>query len=260
MKFSKIIFPITAFIFCLSCRNNSVANDKPASVKSEDTIASYYNKQGTVNLIDDKGNRQGLWIITGAMKKNPDYADTARVEEGHYINNEKNGVWYEFNPNGSVKIQLNYQDNKTDTNIVPSPGINTIDADGKRQGYWVIFGRMQKDIRYAPDSKVEEGSYKDNLKTGSWTEYTPNGKVKNHAYYSQGKIVSPVINCIDSSGKMQGYWEFTGAMKKNSRYGDTARVEGGTYVDNVKVGLWTEYNPDGSVKTQLIYKNGKVMK
>lgn len=62
-------------------------------------------------------------------------------------------------------------------------GKNEIDASGKRQGYWIITGIMQKDRSYANEAKVEEGNYKDSQKTGAWKAYYPTGKNKNEFTY-----------------------------------------------------------------------------
>ena len=78
------------------------------------------------------------------------------------------------------------------SNIPPvtlSSGLNAIDANGKRQGPWIIYGKMQNDKAYNPTSKFEEGTYKDDLKEGEWTEYNPDGTVKRKVNYVAGKEV-----------------------------------------------------------------------
>ena len=103
----KKISTTAIFIFCLSCGNKNVRENKNDSAENKST--SYCYQPGIVNCLDENGKRQGLWIITGAMEKKSAYADTARVKEGHYINDKKVGQWYEFEPNGSIKTQLTYK-------------------------------------------------------------------------------------------------------------------------------------------------------
>ncbi len=70
-----------------------------------------------------------------------------------------------------------------------SSELNFIDAKGNRQGKWVIYGKMVQDKKYNDLSKVEEGTYKDNLKEGEWIEYNPEGSVKRKVNYLNGKEV-----------------------------------------------------------------------
>jgi antitoxin component YwqK of YwqJK toxin-antitoxin module len=71
--------------------------------------------------------------------------------------------------------------------------LNYIDADGKKQGHWKIYGKTQnakKDgKRYGDLALVEEGDYRDDVKDGEWTTYTPDGKVEKTVFYLKGKVV-----------------------------------------------------------------------
>ena len=72
--------------------------------------------------------------------------------------------------------------------IINNPGTtNFVDAKGLRQGKWMVIGKMQRDSVYAPDAKVEEGTYVDGQKDGEWMEYYPSGAVKSKGNYSGGK-------------------------------------------------------------------------
>jgi antitoxin component YwqK of YwqJK toxin-antitoxin module len=66
--------------------------------------------------------------------------------------------------------------------------LNYTDADGKRQGHWKIYGKMQDDKRYGDLSLVEEGYYRDDVKDGEWTMYAPDGKVEKTIFYIKGKV------------------------------------------------------------------------
>jgi antitoxin component YwqK of YwqJK toxin-antitoxin module len=65
------------------------------------------------------------------------------------------------------------------------------------------------------------------------------------------------LDYTDPAGKRQGYWEITGAMKKNAAYQPTAIVEKGRYKDSQKVGVWTEFYPTGTKKSELTYVNNR---
>lgn len=84
-------------------------------------------------------------------------------------------------------------------NIADSPGpvpkvtlksqLNAIDANGKRQGKWIIYGKMSGNAAYGPTDKVEEGNYVDDKKEGVWKEYNPDETLKREVYYKDGKEV-----------------------------------------------------------------------
>ena len=57
--------------------------------------------------------------------------------------------------------------------------LNLTDAQGKKQGKWIIRGRHKPGTCYQPEQKVEEGKYSDNRKTGIWIEYYCNSNMKN---------------------------------------------------------------------------------
>lgn len=65
--------------------------------------------------------------------------------------------------------------------------LNNIDANGKRQGKWIIYGKMSGNAAYGPTDKVEEGNYIDDKKEGLWKEYNPNESLKREVYYKDGK-------------------------------------------------------------------------
>ncbi|UKN03118.1 hypothetical protein K6119_06275 [Paracrocinitomix mangrovi] len=66
-------------------------------------------------------------------------------------------------------ISVNTVFSQTDT-------LNQVDQDGLKQGYWILYGYMF-DKRDYPDSLlIEEGTYKDDRKSGKWIKYHPDGK------------------------------------------------------------------------------------
>jgi antitoxin component YwqK of YwqJK toxin-antitoxin module len=64
-------------------------------------------------------------------------------------------------------------------------------------------------------------------------------------------------NFTDAQGKKQGHWIITNATMHLKDYDSTAKVEEGSYQDNMKEGEWMEYNADGSVKSKTIFKDDK---
>lgn len=64
------------------------------------------------NGTDAKGLKQGTWVIQGSMLKDGGYPAHALVEEGNYLNNEKNGLWKRYWPNGAVRSEIYYEHGK----------------------------------------------------------------------------------------------------------------------------------------------------
>ena len=65
-----------------------------------------------LNHIDANGKKQGHWIFSGRMKNLPGYDSNAKVEEGLYRDDMKEGEWVEYNADGSVKSRTTYKDDK----------------------------------------------------------------------------------------------------------------------------------------------------
>lgn len=127
MKVTAIV-SLSSLILLASCGQNSEnSGNKVNQVLKKDSVSSAspqsdsHNKlvralvkdtANTLNYTDANGKRQGHWIITNKMRQLPGYADTAKVEEGDYQDNMKEGEWIEYNADGSVKSTTTYKDDK----------------------------------------------------------------------------------------------------------------------------------------------------
>ncbi len=65
--------------------------------------------------------------------------------------------------------------------------LNQTGADGKRTGYWKIYGKTINRPQYHLDSLVEEGLYESGKKTGIWKTYHVNGKLKSEIEYKNNR-------------------------------------------------------------------------
>lgn len=106
--------------------------------------------------------------------------------------------------------------------------INMIDANGKRQGKWVILGKNNLNAGYQPDQIMSEGMYKDNRKTGVWIDYFPSGNIKNKMTYVDGR---PSGSCNlyfwDGKVKEEGTWlnnRWVGNYKYTFENGDVLEM------------------------------------
>jgi len=139
--------------------------------------------------------------------------------------------------------------------------INKKDAQGKKQGKWIYFGKDRPQEGYPDDGKIEEGKYEDDRKEGLWIKYhndgvTPKLKgiyVNNRpqgAYeklYPNGKIteqVAFVINLYKDSLKRV---HENGKLEYEANYNDQGREQG-----SVKY-----YYPNGQLEFEYQSNDGK---
>lgn len=107
--------------------------------------------------------------------------------------------------------------------------INRSDVNGKRQGNWIIFGFMRKDMRYKDSSIMEMGKYIDSKKSGTWLEFYPTGIKKSSIDFVNNR----------PDGHCAMYFENGGVGEE------------GTWKGNRWVGLYQKYDERcGNVATE----------
>ena len=122
MKKLLVLSAVFGVVALVSCNQSSDDARKKNYDESAAKIDSANKKKfikplatdstGATNYTDASGKKQGHWIYTGEMRHLPGYADNAKVEEGLYKNDMKEGEWTEYNADGSVKSKTTYEDNK----------------------------------------------------------------------------------------------------------------------------------------------------
>jgi hypothetical protein len=116
--------------------------------------------------------------------------------------------------------------------------INMTDANGKKQGKWILRGTHKPGSGYSMHQKIEEGLYKNNRKTGLWINYYPNGKIKSEINFEDGK----------PGGSAKTYYE------------NGKKQEEGTWKSNRWIGSYKTYDQDGKMKEIIFDENGKAVK
>jgi antitoxin component YwqK of YwqJK toxin-antitoxin module len=137
--------------------------------------------------------------------------------------------------------------------------LNQTDANGWKQGHWIITASMKATPGFKPDQIVEEGDYKDNKKTGIWKLYWPNGNVKQEAEYKNNRPSGKYTNYYES-GKVEeeGNWKNnanTGSFKRYHPNGQVAQEK--TFSEQGKsTGKTTYYYPNGKKELEFSTNNG----
>jgi antitoxin component YwqK of YwqJK toxin-antitoxin module len=162
--------------------------------------------------------------------------------------------------------------------------INYVDALGKKQRKWIVFGADKPNGCYTTDGKVEEGIYTDNKKIGKWTEYFCNGNLKSRIEFQNGRPDGYAI-MYNENGKIseEGTWKNNrwvgpyklyyenGNVQHEFNFNSNGKREGdqvyryesgevmikGSWVSGKENGTVTEFYQDGSVKKTVAYNNGE---
>ena len=71
--------------------------------------------------------------------------------------------------------------------------INKKDKNGRKQGHWIYYGADRPETQFADTSKVEEGDYEDDRKTGVWIKYNKDGTIRATGEFHNNRPFDPKI-------------------------------------------------------------------
>ena len=168
---------------------------------------------------------------------------------------------------------------------VRKDSLNVTDAEGKRQGKWVITNKLMKPPLpgYAEDQKVEEGRYVDGKKNGIWVSYYANGNMKNRFTFEAGKPNGMAI-MYNENGKIaeQGIWRNqhwvgdyklyyeNGEIQHSFKFNPNGKRDGkqvyyaengqkiieGEMKEGKEIGLWNEWFDNGEKRAEKYFNEG----
>lgn len=115
--------------------------------------------------------------------------------------------------------------------------LNRVDALGRKQGYWIYYGKQRPESGIEPDGKVEEGAFSNDEKNGEWIKYHPDGKTP--------KLIGTYKNNHPTGDYRKFYT--TGKLK-----------EKGTFIRNQFADSLKRYHENGVLEYEAWYNaNGK---
>jgi len=192
-----------------------------------------------------EGKEQGLWQNyweNGQLKNESTfvdgelhgewlsfYLDGVPASKGNYKNGLKSGEWIDYFSNGRVSDINNYKV------IVKKSKVKKGTLKDRKH---LVSARHGKSVSYSQKdyTKMMEGRYRNDEKTGKWITYHPGGVLPAViAHYKNGKL----------NGKMETY-EFLGNTIISS-------IE---YKDGVRHGKAVFYDREGKVKSTMQFKDG----
>jgi antitoxin component YwqK of YwqJK toxin-antitoxin module len=214
------------------------------------SFSSLAQVQEKLNVTDQNGYKQGHWI-----KKDQKGHITY---EGWFTNNKPTGTFKRYYASDTIQSVLVYNSDGTKAEaafyhpngLIASKG-NYINQN--REGKWQFYSALTEgyliceeeytgnkkngpSLKYYKNKTLSEKLfYKNDIKTGAWSQYYPDGKECLKANYTDGKLEGKFEVFYDN-----GKPEFTGQYRNDARDG-----------------TWIRYNRDGSVKNKTSYISGR---
>lgn len=168
--------------------------------------------------------------------------------------------------------------------LAQSDSINNTDEKGWKQGRWVIKSDGVENNDCFTGVKVEEGTFKDNRKAGTWRKWWCNGKLKNELIYNSDKTISSKDYFASGQLKEEGTWNTLGWIgpykfyyengqlfyewvydqsgKRTGRqryfYENGNPMFDGEWNGGKEAGVIKEYYEDGSLRVERSFNDGKL--
>lgn len=172
-----------------------------------------------INRRDKNGLKQGRWKFF--------YPDGKVKTEGTYRDDKRNGYFKEYDDKGMLTDIAKY--------------VNDVKQEEVPE-----LARLDVKTDYYPDGKVKTvASYKGNVPEGIRREYNENGQVTDSYTYRNGKIVAEGI--IDDEGVKDGPWK--------EYYEDGQLRSEGNYRQGKKIGKWKYFHQNGNLEQEGNYNN-----
>jgi antitoxin component YwqK of YwqJK toxin-antitoxin module len=210
------------------------------------------------NFIDDLRNGMTLFFKQGFLSKQIPYVD-----------GKENGIGKEFLKDSTVITISNYKNGF----ITREEKINRTDYLGRKQGVFKLFFDMsdhEKIVATYSDDKLngylkEYNLRGDLIKTEKWVDGVLQKSSKESAkidikreFYDNGVIKSYGTS---RNGLLEGitrYYDETGRLVGSKFYKNgSLSSEGVMDEKGLQQGIWKEYYPEGEIKSQGLYENGR---
>ncbi len=128
------------------------------------------------NVTDEFGRRQGYWKILGKDLQHRDFKSDQVVEEGHYEDSKRVGIWKKYYPNGNLRSEVNYENNLA-------------------RGAYRTF--------YSNGNLEEEGTWTGTKNTGSFHRYHENGAIAQEFFFTESGKRDGIQNYYFDNGHPQ---------------------------------------------------------
>ncbi|HEX2934880.1 MAG TPA: hypothetical protein VHO72_05965 [Bacteroidales bacterium] len=221
-----------------------------------DSLWIFYTETGdTLEKINYlMGKKNGYFYRYEVVNEKNSVRRTFLSSRELFVNDSKEGAAFYYYPNGAIRLQLNYKDNK-------------------RHGTAMEYNNNALPLtiyEYFNDYLVEKQNINrtiDNKQDGVWRTYYPSGKLKTEEVYSVG-LLEGYVKEFDESGTVvnsQLYQEgkLIDKAKTDSvdfdevvtKYPNGKIKTSAFYKDSLMIGIYREYDTDGNVVLSRVYDN-----
>ncbi len=206
-------------------------------------------KEGISKEYDRNGN-----IIT-LMEYNNDFLVSRERINRTDNKGFKQGEWKDFYPNGIVRTERTYKDDKLHGYYKEYDQKGVLTLTMLYENGAIVKSKVEDEPDIEITNKYDDkgkliysGPFRNKIPVGVHREFTPDGKVKNAFIYNDnGLKVSEGI--VDAAGNSNGKW-------KDFYPDGTVKAEG-QYSDNRRTGVWKFYNESGKLEQTGSFSNGR---
>ncbi len=256
-------------------QKNEALNLERGKPMYQNTLSeSYYyvlgNQTGIHSVYDKNGNKEIEKTLYNGKKEGSykKYSGSKIIEQGNYLNNEKEGEW--ITQNNSEKITQNYTNGKLNGPYKKYDGEVLLEegayVDGLMNGEWKFYfnsGKLKGAGKYINGDGSDLGGQSripKNGRDGNWVLYYENGNKEQEFTYQSGLLEGVVITYHDNgnvstrcnyiNGKPEGecFHFYNGGQKQYNIL----------YLNGAKEGVFTEYFENGKIKRTGQHKNNKL--
>lgn len=137
---------------------------------------------------------------------------------------------------------------------------NDRDDQGRKQGFWIHWGKDKPEKGYPAEGKISEGPYKDDRKNGKWTMYHKDGKTPRLVgEFSNGRPKGAFTKFhVGGTVKEKGTFEsgkHKGSLERYYEDGTPAQVKNFN-AEGKEEGKQIIYHPNGQIEVEYETKNG----
>jgi len=274
-------------------KERKTEKNKPVYTNILSEMYTYVDgNQSGIHITYKKGGEKDVEETLDNGKKNGPYKRYSGgkiVEEGNYVNNEKEGEWITLN--SSEKITQNYSKGKLNGEYKKYDGEVLRESgqylEGLKNGEWKNFdyyGKLFELKNYKSDKfeglykkydgnvVIEEGIYYNALKNGEWKNFDNTGKLTLFQNYKLDKLAGAfkkysgdvvIEEGIYANGLMNGEWKFyynSGKIKGSGKFlnSDGGNVGPTGMPINGREGIWILYHENGKKLQESSYVQGKI--
>jgi len=171
-----------------------------------------FYQEEKINKKDEKGKKQGKWIYYGKDRPSEGYPKNAKVEEGIYKDDRKEGMWIRYYKDGvTPKLKGEYINNRPDGVYV------------KHNPKGVL---LEKGV-------FSKGKFKDSL-----IRYHENGKVEYQAFYGETGQESGTVKFFYANGQLEYEYQTENGKPKG---------EANRYYENGDLKELISYDANGEI-------------